>query len=296
MSADDAITHRTVRLDQRDHHVALAGPVEGPPVMLLHGWPQTSRCWRRMVDRLPDHRLVMPDLRGLGDSDGPEPGPDGAGYAKREIAGDVVALLAALGLDEARIVIVGHDWGGVVAVHAASLIGSAWVRGLVVLDVTVPNDVGAGADIAQGGARWHHAFHRTSIAETMIVGDEDVYYRWFYENFGATADAITPEDAAAYVDAYRGGERIRRGLAYYRAMARDIADARLIGRHGLTMPVLALGGDSSFGRGTEPQECLEHFAADVSGGTVTRAGHWIPEEAPDELGTRLRAFLSELPA
>ena len=205
----------------------------------------------------------------------------------------MVALVDALGLDPHRVVVVGHDWGGVVATHAAHRMGA---RGLVVLDVTVPNDLGAGPDISQGGGRWHHAFHRSGVAEDLIVGNEAAYFGWFFAHFGATPDAIDPDDAAAYVAAYTGAGRVRAGLAYYRATPRDVADARAIGRHGLPMPVLALGGDSSWGRGTEPLSCLGFFADDVSGGTITGAGHWLPEEAPDEVAARLRAFLARLPA
>lgn len=285
------VTHRTVRVGELDLHVALAGPEDGTPMVLLHGWPQTWRCWRRVADRLDGHRLVMPDLRGLGDSSGPPPGPDGAGYAKREIAGDLVGLLDVLGVDVRRTVLVGHDWGGVVAVHAASMLP---VRGLAVLDVTVPNDLGAGVDIAQGGGRWHHAFHRTSVAEALVVGREQEYYGWFYANLGATPDVVDPDDAAAYVRAYRGPRRTRAGFSLYRAMARDVADARLIGEHGLAMPVLALGGEESWGRGGEPAACLEFFAADVTAGTVAGAGHWLPEEAPAEVARRLEEFVARL--
>lgn len=284
------ITHRTVACGDVDLHVALAATEDGDPVVLLHGWPQTWRSWRYVAAMLGRYRLVMPDLRGLGESSIPGDGVDA--YAKRTLAGDVVALVDALGLDRGRVVVVGHDWGGVVAVHAASLLGA---RGLAVLDVTVPNDLGAGVDIAQGGARWHHAFHRTTLAEELVVGKEDAYYGWFYATLGARPDAIAAEDAAAYVDAYRGPERTRAGFSLYRALAQDVADAQLIGHHGLTMPVLALGGEESWGRGWEPAACLEFFASDVTGGTIAGAGHFLPEEAPSEVASRLRAFLEGLP-
>src|SRR5262245_46719787 len=102
--------HRTVRVGDVDLHVALDGPPDGPAVLLLHGWPHTWLSWRRVVPLLDGYRLVMPDLRGLGGSSVPS-----GEYDKLTVAGDVAALPDALGLGD--VVVVGHDWGGVVAFY-----------------------------------------------------------------------------------------------------------------------------------------------------------------------------------
>jgi len=275
--------HRTVTVGDVDLHVATSGPADGPAVLLLHGWPHTGLSWRHVAPLLDGYRLVVPDLRGLGGSSVPD-GP----YDKLTVAGDVVALADELGLGD--VVVVGHDWGGVVAFYTAWLLGSR-SRGLAVVDVTIPNDLGAGRDIAQGGKRWHHAFHRTALAEELVAGREEVYLGWFYDTFAASPDAIDPETRASYVQAYRGRERIRAGFEYYRSWEADVANARRVGEHGITVPVLALGGAVGFGRGEEPLECLRFFASDVTGGVIADCGHFVPEERPQELAGHLLPFL-----
>jgi pimeloyl-ACP methyl ester carboxylesterase len=286
MSAPD-LEHHTLDCGAVVLHVVTAGPADAPPVVLLHGWPQTWQAWHALVPLLGGFRLVMPDLRGLGAS-----GITDGGYDKTTVAGDVVTLVRdVLALDD--VVLVGHDWGGVVAFHAAWQLESR-VRGLAIVDVTIPNDLGAGVDINQGGGRWHHAFHRTTLAEELVVGREDAYYRWFYDTLAARPGRLDPRVVDSYVDAYRGLARTRAGFEYYRAMDADVAAAREVGAGGLTVPVLALGGDSSWGRGSEPAEVLRFFAADVTEGVVADCGHFVPEEQPAELARYLRAFLARL--
>ena len=283
-----SVEHHTHTCGDVDLHVVTAGDPSGTPLLLLHGFPQTWLSWQRMIPLLDSHRLVIPDLRGLGASGIPADGR----FDKLTVAGDVVTLVRDV-LDLPPTVVVGHDWGGVVAFYTAWLLGTH-ARGLAVIDVTIPNDLGAGVDINQGGGRWHHAFHRTSFAEPLVVGREDVYYPWFYDTFAARPGMLDPEAVAAYVDAYRGPERTRAGLSYYRAMDDDVAAARRVGEKGLELPVLALGGDSSWGRREEPLECLRFFAHDVTGGVVEGSGHFVPEEAPDELAARLTEWIARL--
>lgn len=288
--------HRTVRVGEVDLDVVIDGPADAPAVLLLHGWPHTSRAWRKVVPLLDGYRVVMPDLRGLGASSVPD-GP----YDKLTVAGDVVGLLDEL--DVGSAVVVGHDWGGVVAFYTAWLLGSRGsaaggaertrARGLAVVDVTIPNDLGAGPDIAQGGNRWHHAFHRTALAEELVDGREDTYLGWFYDTFAADPKAIDDDTRASYVEAYRGRERMRAGFAYYRSLEADVANARRVGENGITVPVLALGGAVGFGRGEEPLECLRYFAAGpVAGGSIPDCGHFVPEERPEELAGHLRPFVA----
>ncbi|MFD0557877.1 pimeloyl-ACP methyl ester carboxylesterase [Stackebrandtia endophytica] len=280
----DDVTHHRLRTGDTTLHVATAGPRDGQPVLLIHGWPQTWLAWRHLIPRLDGYRLVMPDLRGLGDS-----GRNGAGYDKLSLARDLVGLTEVMELPDTFVV--GHDWGGVVAFYTTWLLEQR-AKGLAVLDVTIPNDLGSGTDIAQGGKRWHHGFNRSALAERLVIGREREYYGWFYETLGRAPDVIDPETIEAYVDAYRDPECSRAGFELYRAIATDIDNARLVGRHGIGVPVLALGGDSSWGRGDEPLESLSHFATDVTGGSVKDCGHWIPEERPAELATALTEFFT----
>ena len=269
--------------DVRLHYVTAGS---GFPVVLLHGWPQSWYEWRHvMPDLASTYRVIAPDLRGLGDSTRPLDG-----YDKKTVGNDVWRLLQRLGID--AFFLVGHDWGGPTAYAIAAAHPDA-VRRLVILDVAIPGD--GSPNISQGGRRWHHAFHQTpDLPEALVAGREDLYLGWFYRTYGHRPDAIPEADIAEYLRVYRQPGALRAGFAYYRAIPRDIADNEAIAaRFKLPMPVLALGGDSGWGRGMEVVESLRRLATDVRGGVIAQCGHWMPEEQPAELIRQLRAFFAE---
>jgi pimeloyl-ACP methyl ester carboxylesterase len=268
--------------DVRLHYVT-AGT--GFPVVLLHGWPQSWYEWRHVIPGLAERfRVIAPDLRGLGDSSRPA-----EGYDKKTVGGDIWRLVHdVLGLD--AFYLVGHDWGGPTAYAIAAAHPEA-MRRLAILDVTIPGD--GSPNISQGGRRWHHAFHQTlDLPEALVAGREDIYFGWFYRNYGARPDVLSEADIAEYLRVYRQPGALRAGFSYYRAIPRDIADNAAIAAAGfkLPMPVLALGGDRSWGRRMEVVESLRRLAVDVQGGVVENCGHWMPEEQPAKLLRRLLAF------
>lgn len=275
-----------------EHHHAEVGEVvlhyvtlgEGEPLVLLHGWPQSWYEWRHVMPELARHfRVIAPDLRGLGDSTRPA-----GGYDKKTMAGDIWRLLSEhLGIE--RFCLVGHDWGGPVAYALAAAHVEA-VRRLAILDVVIPGD---GGDFSQGGRRWHHAFHMTAdLPEALVAGRERLYLEWFYRNFGWRADAIAEEDLQEYLRCYTQPGALRAGFALYRALPQDRLDnAARIAEGKLPMPVLAVGGGSSFGRGTEVEQSLRRVAEQVSAVVIPRCGHWIPEEQPRLLLDALLPFL-----
>ena len=277
------ITHLEETLSRVTLPVAVAGA--GDPVVLLHGWPQSGHEWRKVMPLLaPRHRLIVPDLPGLGDSSCPADG-----YDKRRIAGDLLELADRLGLE--RFHLVGHDWGGPTA-FAMACAAPERIRSLTILDVTVP---GIGPDLSQGGRRWHHAFHMTpELPELLVQGRERAYLGWFLDAFCWQRDAIGAADVDAYVRCYSRPGALTAGFAYYRAIPEDIAANRAILASGfrLPMPVLALGGAraEARGRGEEPLESLRQIALQVEGGAIADCGHFIPEEQPALLAERLLAF------
>lgn len=266
-------------------HYVTAG--DGEPLVLLHGWPQTWFTWRHIIPRLAGrYRIIAPDLRGLGDSSRPA-----SGYDKRTVGGDIWQLVHDV-LGYERFFLVGHDWGGPTAYAIAAAHPGA-VRRLAILDVAIPGD--GSPNISQGGRRWHHAFHQTpELPEALVQGREDIYLGWFYRNYGHRPDVIPEADVAEYVRCYRQPGAMRAGFAYYRALAQDIADNQTIAAtFKLPMPVLALGGADSWGRGLEVVESLRRIATDVRGGVVKDCGHWIPEEQPQVLAEQLASFFGE---
>jgi pimeloyl-ACP methyl ester carboxylesterase len=254
---------------------------EGEPVVLLHGFPQTSFCWRHVIPKLAErHTVVAPDLRGLGDSTKPA-----GGYDKRTAAGDIRALVRGLGHECVRLV--GHDVGGWLAYPYAAAYPDE-VERLVLLEAVVP---GFGLE-RQIQEFWHFGFHMApDIPEALIGGKERMYLDHFFGLATYDRSAITERDLQEYVRCYAAPGGLRAGLGYYRALPQDAEDNRKLAETKLSMPVLALGGE--FAQGDQVLDSARQVAEDVRGGTVERCGHWIPEERPHYLADRLLDFLKD---
>ncbi len=278
--------HHAVLPALRMHYVTLGA---GTPLVLLHGWPQTWFEWREVMPQLAHaHRLIAPDLRGLGDSSRPV-----SGYDTVTLAGDVWDLMVTE-LGYSHFAVVGHDWGGPVAYALAASHPEA-VTHLAIIDVAIPGD--GSANISQGGRRWHHAFHQTpDLPEALVAGREALYLGWFYRTYGASPEAISVEAQREYLRSYSDPAALRAGFEYYRNIPRDVElHAALRARGPLEMPVLALGGAAGWGRGIEVLESCQRMASYVEGGVVEDAGHWIPEEQPAYLARELLRFLANNP-
>src|SRR5262245_14532696 len=287
MSASLNVSHHFADLGEVLMHYVTAGA--GPPVVLLHGWPQTWWEWRHVIPGLAEkYTVIAPDLRGLGDSSRPL-----AGYDKKTVANDVW-LLVSERLGHKSFFLVGHDWGGPTAFALAAAHPQA-VRRLVILDVVIP---GSGGDFSEAGQRWHHQFHMTpDLPEALTEGRERIYLSWFYRTFAYRPDAITPADLDEYARTYSQPGGMRAGFAYYRALLQDVVDNKaMLAQAKLAMPVLAIGGAVSYphgrGRGSAPEQSLRQVALDVRGAVVPECGHFIPEEAPDVLSKHLLDFFA----
>lgn len=284
MSKEFKVEHHFAELDDVLLHYVTAG--SGPPLVLIHGWPQTWFEWRRIMPALAErYTVIAPDMRGLGDSSRPL-----TGYDKQTVARDIWQVVnGKLGHD--RFFLAGHDWGGPTA-YALATQHPAAVRRLAIVDVVIPGD---GGDFSQGGRRWHHQFHMTpDLPEALMQGREDVYLRWFYREFSYLPTAIGEDEIKEYLRTYRQPGAMRAGFSYYRALPQDAATNReIIARMKLDMPVLAIGGAKSRGRGTEPEESLKRAATNVRGVVVPDCGHFIPEEQPEILARLLLDFFGE---
>ena len=281
------------------HHYAEVGEVmlhyvtagSGPPLVLLHGWPQTWYEWRHVMPALAERfTVIAPDMRGLGDSSRPL-----AGYDKRTVANDIWRLMTE-NLGHKTFHLAGHDWGGPTAYALAASHPEAITR-LAIIDVVIPGD---GGDFSQGGRRWHHQFHMTpDLPEALVQGRERVYLKWFYDTFAYRPGSIDEAALDEFTRTYSQPGALRAGFAFYRALPEDAKAnaAQLATGFRLQMPVLAVGGAVSYphgrGRGPDVEASMRRVADNVTGAVIPECGHFVPEEAPEELARLLLNFLGK---
>ncbi len=268
---------------------------EGPPLVLLHGYPQTHVMWSRVAPELArDHTLVVPDLRGYGDSGKPADGEGHAGHSFRAMAADVAALMRELGHE--RYAVVGHDRGARVT-HRLALDHPDAVIRAAVLDVLPTAHVYANVDRRLATAYYHWFFYLQPepVPESLIAGDPIGYVHSLLGGWGSGLDACTPAELAEYERCFGDPDTRHAMLEDYRAgasidLVHDEADA-VAGRR-VTCPLLVLWGARSV-VGTGPDDVLAVWrerAVDVVGRALD-AGHFLVDERPAETGTALRTFL-----
>ena len=266
----------------------------GPPVLLLHGYPQTHLIWHHVAPTLAtDHTVVLADLRGYGDSDKPRPSADSSEYAKRAMARDQLLVMRALGFD--RFSVAGHDRGGRVG-HRLALDAPDAVTALAVLDIVPTRHAFAHADMSFGLGYYHWFFLAAGngIPERLIGADPEFWItaRMTARHHGGTA--FDPSAVAEYVRCFSDPAAIAASCADYRAAAtidlqHDEAD---VGRV-VTAPVLALWGEHSFvGRNYDVLSVWRGYAADVRGKALP-CDHYLPEEQPELVATSLHEFFSD---
>jgi pimeloyl-ACP methyl ester carboxylesterase len=277
--------HHTAQVNGTRLHYVTAG--EGPPVMLLHGWPETSHEWRHVVGLLAgDYQVVAPDLRGFGASAKPATGYDAA-----TIAADVAALGDHLGLRD--VTVIGHDWGAVFAyAYAATFPGQVGALGIV--EMALPG-VGvmeqAMAPQPDGNFLWHMGFQSVpDLPELLISGKERPYLRWFFEHFAYNPAAISAADLDEYVNAITAVGALRAGLAVYQDFFTTAGQVAELAKTPLEIPVRAYGGDSCLGDLTLTS--VRAVAPAAEGGVIARCGHWAPEERPEFVAEIVRDLTS----
>ena len=261
-------------------HYLIVG--EGDPVVLLHGYAQTSHMWRPLMTELArTHTVIAPDLRGIGQSSIPADG-----YTKAVMAQDIHALVHSLG--DPRIRLVGHDIGLMVAYAYAAQYPSEVDR-IVLMDAFLPG-VGNWRDVWLLRDLWHfHFYGETPLA--LVTGRERIYFEHFWNDFAADRTRSVPEgDRRIYADAYARPGGMRAGFEIFRAFERDAQDFARFAQTPLPMPMLVLTGEKASGDFLIQQGRL--VATTVEGVVVRNSGHWLMEEAPGQIIPRLVEFLN----
>jgi pimeloyl-ACP methyl ester carboxylesterase len=261
-------------------HYLVAG--KGDPVVLLHGYAETSHMWRPLMAKLADTRTVIaPDLRGAGQSSTPADG-----YTKAAMARDIHALTSKLGYQ--RVQIVGHDIGLMVAYAYAAQYPSE-VERIALMDAFLPG-IGNWRDVWLMRDLWHfHFYGKTALA--LVRGRERIYFEHFWNDFAADPKHSVPErDRRIYAKAYARHGGMRSGFEYFRTFEQDASDFANFAKKPLLMPMLVLTGEKASGEFLIEQGRL--VARNVEGVVVRKSGHWLMEEAPDQVIPKLVEFLN----
>ena len=261
-------------------HVRVGG--KGPAVVLVHGFGDTGDMWAPLAaDLARDHTVVVPDLRGMGLSSKPS-----GGYDKRTQAADIRSVLTKLGLDQA--VIIGHDIGTMVAYAYAARYPDKTVK-LVVMDAPVPG-IPPWESIVRLPVLWHFDFGGPD-AERLVAGRERIYLDRFWNEFAGDRTKINEATRRHYAKLYARPGAMRAAFAQFNTIRKDAEDNKLAMATKLAMPVLAIGGEKSFG--ANEAAVMRNAATNVTELVVPNSGHWLMEEATSTVIKAVRDFLSK---
>lgn len=287
----DSVETMQVKTTGATIHVARGG--SGPPLLLLHGYPQTHLMWHKIAPRLAQNfTVIATDLRGYGDSSKPEAGNDHINYSKRVMAQDQVEVMAALGYNE--FAVVGHDRGARVA-HRMALDHASRVKKLALLDIAPTYEMYATTDqeFATAYYHWFFLIQPADLPETMIGANPEYYLREKLKRWSADVSAFAPEVVAEYIRCFSDPATIRATCEDYRAAATiDLVHDQADLDRKITCPLLVLWGAKGFiQRKYDVLAVWRERATEVRGGTVP-SGHFLPEEAPEETYQALKEFLT----
>lgn len=256
-------------------------------VLLLHGWPQTSWAWRRVIPLLRQQfDVIAPDLPGFGDSSKPE-----SGFDKKNVARKLHELVEGLGIE--KVAIVGHDLGG----HVAYAYAAQWpeaVSHFVFAESSLPTFGQEEAmDVSRGGS-WHFGFNMAGdISEALVEGREFLFVNHFVrrETVGVfDPDSISNDDVNVYARALARPGALRCSFSYYRTLPLDRQDNLIWGKTPLSMPALSIG--AQWGYGPASAQTLRRVATNVSEIVFDDCGHYVPEEQPVKFAKALSEFIS----
>lgn len=276
-----SFTERDIATNGTTLHVRVGG--KGPAVVLLHGYGETGDMWAPLAaDLMRDHTVIVPDLRGLGLSARPA-----GGYDKKTQGRDIAGVLDALKIG--KVDLVTHDIGNMVG-YAFAAANRDRVKRFILMDAPLPG-IGPWEEILKNPLLWHFRFGGPDM-ERLVAGRERIYLDRFWNEFSATPAKFSERSRQHYARLYALPGAMHAGFAQFAAFDQDAIDDRADLAEGkLTMPVLAVGGDKSFG---PTMAAVMRFAAsDVTEAVVADSGHWLMEEQPEATVKLVRGFLDK---
>jgi pimeloyl-ACP methyl ester carboxylesterase len=279
----DTFTSRYVDTGDVRLHAVIGG--DGPPLLLVHGWPENWYAWRLLMPALArDFQVIAVDQRGIGLSDKPE-----GGYDTGALAGDLIGLMDALG--HQRFAVVGHDTGFAIS-YALAADHPDRVACAALAEIPGPPGAAPSPPLFVPGPvndrLWHIPFNRVDkVPEQLVAGREDIFFGY---EFAIQGGNLPDHVVEYYVRLLSNPESLHGSFGFYRAFDATVEqNVRRKDRH-LSMPVLAIGGEASYGG--HVAEAMELVADDVRTAVIPGAGHWVAEEAPEQMLAALVAFLA----
>ncbi len=279
-------------------HYWLGGEPGGPPVLLWHGFLSTSLEWRKVVPLLAaaGYAVLVPDMRGYGDSDKPA-GTDG--YDARALAEEFRALVRQIGFGGGKpLLLAAHDMGAPPALlwaadHPEEVAGLLYIEAPVMLSGVLQKIIAYTPEAAREGSMWWWLLPLApGVPERLVVGHERAFLTWFYDKAMARREAITDADVDETLRTFAGREGVLGAMGVYRAAFTSIEQteplAGLLTGHKVKVPVVALGGEK--GLGDKVLTMLKLVARDASGETVAGCGHFLPEEHPEAAVRHVQAL------
>ena len=260
-------------------HIRIGG--QGPAVVMLHGFADTGDMWGEVAAALAgSHTVVVPDLRGMGLSSQPA-----GGYDKKTQARDVAGVLDALKIDRAAVV--SHDIGNMVAYAFVAQFPERVTR-WVVMDAPLPG-IGPWDEILKSPMLWHFNFRGPDM-ERLVAGRERIYLDRFYNELSANPTSIDEATRDHYARLYARPGNMHCAFEQFAAFNQDAADNKVFAAGPkLAMPILAIGGDKSFG--TLQADVMRFVASDVTTKLIANSGHWLMEEQPEATVAAIKAFI-----
>jgi pimeloyl-ACP methyl ester carboxylesterase len=282
----DTFTSRYIDTGELRLHAVIGG--EGPPLLLVHGWPENWYAWRLVMPALArDYEVIAVDQRGIGLSDKPEDG-----YDAGTLAGDLIALMDVLGHE--RFAVVGHDTGYIIS-YALAADHPDRVDRVALAEIPGPPGVGPSPPLFVpepiNNRLWHIPFNRVNdeLTEQLVRGREDIFFGYEFAIQGG-GEKLPDYALKYYVDLFSDPDVLRGSFGLYRAWDSTLAQNEQRKSRPLAMPVLAIGGAESWGE--EAGNGMKPAADDVQTVVIPGAGHWVAEQAPDEMVAALTAFLA----
>jgi len=259
-------------------HVRVGG--KGPAVVLLHGFGDTGDMWAPLAKALyKNHTIIVPDLRGMGRSSQPK-----GGYEKKTQAADIAILMDKLNVQKADLVT--HDIGNMVGYALAAQYPDRITR-WVVIDAPLPG-IGAWDEIVKSPLLWHFNFRGPDV-DRLVKGRERIYLDRFYNELSADPKSIDEATRNHYARLYARPGNMHYAFEQFAAFNQDAKDNKVFAGKKLSMPILALGAEKSFG--DQQAAIMREVGTDVESGIITGSGHWIMEEQPAQTVSKVRAFL-----